>query len=214
MWEGALDYYTTRAWILRDSAPQRVDALSELEHINFPDPVGCLEAFHTAGGLSMMPWEFAGKVKEMEYKTLRYPGHVAYMEPMRALGLLDLAPVDVKGVSVVPRDVFVALANVKLRAPAARDLVALLVTVTGQRDGVATQITHQLIDRYDEQQGISAMMRTTGYSLSLTGQMLMDGRIDKRGVHPSFQVTPPQMYIDELRRRGIMVEMREECRAE
>src|SRR5690606_25668824 len=47
--EGALDYYTTPSWILRDGKPVTVDALSELEDVEFPEPVGNLEAFHTAG---------------------------------------------------------------------------------------------------------------------------------------------------------------------
>src|SRR5213078_1638430 len=43
--EGALDYYTTSSWVLREGRPQRVDALSELEDVDFPSPVGTLEAF-------------------------------------------------------------------------------------------------------------------------------------------------------------------------
>ena len=44
----------------------------------------------------------------MEYKTLRYPGHVAIMRPIRELGLLDNKPIEVKGQPVVPRDLFIA----------------------------------------------------------------------------------------------------------
>src|SRR6266542_921230 len=50
--EGALDYYTTPSWVLREGKPARVDALSELESVAFPPPVGELEAFHTGGGRS------------------------------------------------------------------------------------------------------------------------------------------------------------------
>src|SRR5690348_17995127 len=50
--EGVLDYYTTPSWVLRDGKPAQVEALSELEHITFPAPVGRLEAFHTGGGRS------------------------------------------------------------------------------------------------------------------------------------------------------------------
>jgi len=56
--EGALDYYTTPSWVLRDGKPARVDALSELEHVTFPPPVGQLEAFHTGGGISTLPWTY------------------------------------------------------------------------------------------------------------------------------------------------------------
>src|SRR5207244_1940946 len=102
--EGALDYYTTPSWVLREGKPTRVDALSELESVTFPPPVGELEAFHTGGGISTLPWAYQGKVRTMEYKTLRYPGHIAIMRPIRELGLLDATPIKVKGKEIVPRD--------------------------------------------------------------------------------------------------------------
>src|SRR5688572_18375847 len=102
--EGVLDYYTTKSWIVRDGRGQQIEALSELEHVEFGDGVGTLEAFHTAGGLSTMAFRYDGKIPTMEYKTLRYPGHAQMMAAIRELGLLDLEPVDVKGMKVVPRD--------------------------------------------------------------------------------------------------------------
>src|ERR1044071_1715918 len=92
--EGALDYYTTLSWVLRDAKRTRVKALSEVEAVKFD--FAELEAFHTAGGLSAMAFRYEGKIPTMEYKTLRYPGHAAIMENIRALGLLDLEPIDVK----------------------------------------------------------------------------------------------------------------------
>ncbi|HEU5049014.1 MAG TPA: saccharopine dehydrogenase C-terminal domain-containing protein, partial [Gemmatimonadales bacterium] len=175
--EGALDYYTTPSWILRNGKPTQVDALSELEDVEFPEPVGTLEAFHTGGGISTMPFAWEGKVQTMEYKTLRYPGHVAIMRPIRELGLISNEPITVKGNTVVPRDVFIAAVHPMLFKPKAPDLVALKVEVSGTRNGAPASTTFQLIDRYDEERGISAMMRTTGYSLSITGQMQADGRV-------------------------------------
>ena len=96
-------------------------------------PVGTLEAFHTGGGISTLPFAYEGKVDVMEYKTLRYPGHVAIMRPIRELGLLDMKPVEVKGKTVVPRDVFIAAVQPKLHKPQGRDLVALQVIVTGKK---------------------------------------------------------------------------------
>ena len=135
--EGALDYYTTPSWILRGGRPVQVDALSELEPVEFPAPVGTLEAFHTGGGISTLPFAYEGKVDVMEYKTLRYPGHAAIMRPIRELGLLDIKPVEVKGQTVVPRDVFIAAVSPRLHKPQSRDLVALQVLVSGLKDGSA-----------------------------------------------------------------------------
>src|SRR5262252_6133796 len=131
--EGALDYYTTLSWVVRGGKRTQVKALSEIEKVEFPSPVGALEAFHTAGGLSTMAWRYEGKIPTMEYKTLRYPGHAHIMEDIRSLGLLDLNPVEVKGMKVIPRDAFIATVGAKLTKPNGRDLVALRVTVEGTK---------------------------------------------------------------------------------
>ena len=200
--EGALDYYTTPSWVLRDGRPTRVDALSELEQVTFPPPVGALEAFHTGGGISILPWAYEGKVRTMEYKTLRYPGHVAVMRPIRELGLLDLTPVKVKGKEVVPRDLFIAAVSPKLTKPEGRDLVALRVEVHG-RNG--QRAAWQMLDYYDEARGISAMMRTTGYSLAVTGLMQVESRIGARGVRTPDEAVPFADYVAELGKRGVEI---------
>jgi lysine 6-dehydrogenase len=204
--EGVIDYYTTPSWVLRHGQPVQVDALSELELVDFPPPIGTLEAFHTGGGVSLMPWEFAGRIDTLEYKTLRYPGHVHIVQAIRELGLFGTDPVDVRGTAVVPRDAFIATASPRLRRPEAHDLVALKVVARGTRDRVPTTVRFRLLDYYDAERGISAMMRTTGYSLSITGQMLVDGRMAQHGVHPAYAVTPYAEYVNELARRGITIE--------
>ena len=200
--EGALDYYTTLSWVLRNGKRTHVKALSEREPVTF-DSLGTLEAFHTAGGLSTMAFRYEGKIPTMEYKTLRYPGHAALMEDIRSMGLLDLAPVDVKGMKVVPRDAFIASVMPKLHKPKGRDLVALRVVVSGTKGGAPAAKTFELVDRYDEAHDISAMMRTTGYSLSITGLMQARGQVTPPGVHTPDECIPAAAYIAELRRRGV-----------
>ncbi len=203
--EGVLDYYTTLSWVVRDGKRTQVKALSERERVEFPKPVGELEAFHTAGGLSTMAFRYEGEIPTMEYKTLRYPGHAHIMEAIRELGLLDLTPVDVKGAKVVPRDVFVSTVGPRLTKPTSRDLVALRVTVDGRKNGAPKQVGWELIDYYDEARGISAMMRTTGYSLSITGQMQARGEITPPGVWTPDECVPAERYIAELDRRGVHI---------
>lgn len=202
---GVLDYYTTCSWVLRDGEPMQVDALTEVEAVDFPRPVGTLEAFHTAGGLSTMPWTYQGRLRSMEYKTLRYPGHAEKMRAIRDLGLLDLQPVQVGGQSIVPRDVFIACAEPRLRQPEAHDLVALRVEVDGRRDGRPHSVRYDLLDYFDASTGISAMERTTGFSLSITGQLQVRGQVQGAGVKTPDQAIPPDVYIAELGRRGIEI---------
>jgi lysine 6-dehydrogenase len=203
--EGVLDYYTTLSWVLRNGQPVRMEALSEVEQVDFPG-AGTLEAFHTAGGLSTMAQRYAGQIETMEYKTLRYPGHADIMRTIRDLGLLDLEPVDVRGTSVVPRDVFMALVGPKLRKDphVSPDLVALRVEVSGEKDGRERTLRWDLLDRFDEDTGITAMMRTTGFSLAITGILQSSGHVPS-GVHTPDEAIPPEPYIVELRRRGVEI---------
>ena len=39
-----------------------------------------LEAFTTSGGLGTMCETFMGRVENLDYKTMRYPGHAALMD--------------------------------------------------------------------------------------------------------------------------------------
>jgi lysine 6-dehydrogenase len=203
--EGVLDYYTTLSWVLRNGKRTQVTALSEIETVRFDGSVGELEGFHTAGGLSTMAFRYEGKIPTMEYKTLRYPGHAKIMEAIRELGLLELKPVDVKGVKVVPRDLVVAAMGPRLTKPGAYDLVALRVVAEGTKNGKPKKVGWELVDYYDKKNGISAMERSTGYSLSITGQMQVRGEIGKSGVFTPDEAIPPEKYIKELAKRGVMI---------
>ena len=203
--EGVLDYYTTLSWVLRNGKRTQVKALSEVEPVEFAPPLGELEAFHTAGGLSTMAFRYEDEIPTMEYKTLRYPGHAHIMEAIRELGLLDLNPVDVKGHKVVPRDLVVAAMAPRLTKPRARVVVALRVTVEGRKDGDRKRLGWELIDFYDAARGISAMMRTTGYSLSITGQMQAKKLIGPPSVYTPDECVPPELYISELAKRGVEI---------
>ena len=203
--EGVLDYYTTLSWILRGGKRTQVTALSEIEAVRFDGSVGELEGFHTAGGLSTMAFRYEGKIPTMEYKTLRYPGHALIMEAIRELGLLELTPVDVKGMKVVPRDLVVAAMGPRLTKPDARDLVALRVVVEGKKGGKPKKVGYELVDYYDEKTDISAMERSTGYSLSITGQMQARGEIGKAGVFTPDEAIPADKYIAELKKRGVVI---------
>jgi len=204
--EGVLDYYTTLSWVVRDGKQMQVKALSEIEELEFPG-AGTLEAFHTAGGLSTMAQRYEGKIPTMEYKTLRYPGHAKMMEAMRDIGLFGLEPVSVKGVPVVPRDLFIATVGPTLRKDyrESPDLVALRVEVEGADKGDDVLLRFDLLDRYDADTGITAMMRTTGYSLAITGALQAAGKI-KPGVWTPDEAMPAREYIAALAERGVVIQ--------
>ena len=179
-------------------------ALSEVEEIAFESPLGRLEAFHTSGGLSTMASCYQGRIPVMEYKTLRYPGHARLIEAMRDLGFFDLEPIEVNDARVVPREVAIAVMGPRLRKAHSPDVVVVRVVVQGTTCGKSSTLTWELVDRMDETRGITAMMRTTGYSLAITGLMQARGLIPP-GVHTPHECVPAGPYLEELATRGIVV---------
>jgi lysine 6-dehydrogenase len=158
-----------------------------------------------------MAWNYRGKVRSMEYKTLRYPGHASVMRAIRQLGLLSQEPVRVDGSAVVPRQMFIACAEPRLRRPSDRDLVALRVVAEGTVDGARKRVVYEVIDLYDEATGVGAMERTTGFSLSVTGQFQARGITNGSGVATAARSVPAQPYVDALAERGIRIRNRIEA---
>jgi lysine 6-dehydrogenase len=152
-----------------------------------------------------MAFRYEGRVPTMEYKTLRYPGHAALMESIRDLGLLDLIPVDVKGHHVVPRDAFIATVGPRLRKANGHDLVALRVSAQGTKGGKPKSVEWELLDYFDTDHGISAMERTTGYSLAITGMMQVRQQVAGAGVLTPDEAVPPALYVSELAKRAINI---------
>jgi lysine 6-dehydrogenase len=87
-------------------------------------------------------------------------------------------------------------------------MVALRVVVEGKQDGAAKQVVFDLIDRYDQKNDISSMERTTGFSLSITGQLQADRKVEP-GVFTPDQAMPGELYIEELSKRGIEIRQSE-----
>ena len=93
--ERLLNKYAERAILIRDGVRLSVEPLTEVEDIEFPEPFGTLEAFNTAGGLSTLASTFAGKVRNLDYKSIRYPGHCAMLKPLRELGFFAREPLTI-----------------------------------------------------------------------------------------------------------------------
>ncbi len=204
---GLINEYIGKAVVLRDGRRVEIETLTELETLEFPQPVGACEAFLTLGGLSTLPWTFEGKVREMDYKTIRYPGHCHQIKTMADLGLLDEEPVQVSGQSVVPRDVFAACVVPRLTAfEDKRDIVLVRAVVTGRRGGQPAEEVYEIVDRYDSETGFTAMMRTTAFPVAIIAHMMADGRITERGVLPLETTVPTDDFLTEMAKRNIRVE--------
>ncbi|MFW9870480.1 MAG: saccharopine dehydrogenase C-terminal domain-containing protein, partial [Candidatus Thorarchaeota archaeon] len=69
-------------------------------------------------------------------------------------------------------------------------------------------VEYETIDYFDEETGLTAMMRTTSFPAAITAMMMADGRISDRGVLTPERCIPPAPFIEELRARGIEIKHR------
>lgn len=196
---GLVNEYLGRATVLRGGEIAEVEAFTEPEAVD--TPIGPLEAFVTSGGTSTAPWTWRGRLDRYDYKTLRYPGHFERVRAMIDLGLLDAAPARVGAAEVSPRALFCAVAGPRLDCGRVRDVVVLKVVARGRKAGRDAEVAIDLVDRFDESTGFSAMERTTGFSAAIVCAMLARGEAPV-GVNPIETAIDPHACVTEIRRRG------------
>lgn len=204
---GLTNEYAESPIFLRDGRPTLVPTMDELEEIEFPPPVGRLEAFTTGGGVSTMPWTFEGKLKTIQNKTVRYPGHFRKLQAFHELGLWNTDPIRVGDQKVVPRELFHALFEPLVTYPEDRDVVVIRVQATGKKGGQPAEVILELMDFYDEETGFTAMERTTGWDAAIVAGMMARGQT-LRGAVPVELAVPPDLFVQELAKRGIQVQTR------
>ncbi|MCU0607588.1 MAG: saccharopine dehydrogenase NADP-binding domain-containing protein [Candidatus Edwardsbacteria bacterium] len=200
--EGLINEYFGTAYIIRKGKTAAVPTFDGLESLEFPKPVGRCQAFVTSGGTSTCPWTFAGKVKEYDYKTVRYPGHYEKIKTLLDLGFFEQSPVDVKGTKVVPRQLSHVLLTKQIDFPQDPDLVVLRVTAVGRHNGKKAVMTMDVMDFQDNKTGFTAMERTTGFPAAIVAHHLVRGLAPK-GAVPLEKAIIPVLFICDFLKRGI-----------
>jgi lysine 6-dehydrogenase len=198
--EGLINEYVERARVIRAGKIVEVESMTELEALEFPAPFGTMEAFQTSGGTSTLPETFFGKVKELDYKTIRYRGHCDKFKTMIDLGLCSSEAMIVDGQPVVPRRVFGDLLVKKLPHD---EPDYVLVRVEFRGDGKT--LRYDIIDAYDPATGLSAMMRTTAFPAAIVALMMARGDVKQKGALPQERCLPPELFMTELAKRNIEV---------
>jgi lysine 6-dehydrogenase len=199
--EGLINEYIEQARVIRGGEITEVDSMTEIESLEF-DGFPPLEAFQTSGGTSTLPDTFLGKIKELDYKTIRFAGHCEKFKTMIDLGLCSSDEIVADFKKVVPRKVFGALLEKHLPSDEP-DLVLVRLEFSGTKDGAAKRLRYDIVDRQDEETGLSAMMRTTAFPASIIAQMMAKGDVTVRGAIPQEKAIDPEKFVAELRRRNI-----------
>ncbi|HEY1393162.1 MAG TPA: saccharopine dehydrogenase family protein [Methylibium sp.] len=172
--EGVINEYCEPCEAIVDGKPTEVPALEEREEFSLDGVL--YEAFNTSGGLGTLCETLAGKVRTLNYRTIRYPGHAAIMKAL----LNDLRL----------RDRRELLKDILENAVPAtmQDVVIVFVTVSGIRADESGQ-KRFLQDTYARKiyshvlHGTmrSAIQITTASSLCAMLDLLAQGKLPQRG---------------------------------
>lgn len=194
---GLINEYAEPCLVIRNGRKRTVPPLADVETLRFPG-FGRLEAFNTSGGSSTLPDTLRGKVRNLDYKTIRFPGHCAQFRLLFDLGLASDEPVEIAGREVSPRAVLVHRLERTLGFET-DDVVLLRVDATGRRAGRAERVRYTLVDFADRRRGLTAMMRCTGFPAALVALTLARGEALRTGVAPGELALEPAGFIRGLR---------------
>lgn len=167
--DGLINEYCHPCEAIHDGQPIEALPLEGLEHFSL-DGVE-YEAFNTSGGLGTLCETWAGQVRNLDYKTVRYPGH-------RDLMTFLLDDLQLKNDQQTLKDIM------RRSMPATmQDVVLVFVTVSGMRRGVLVQevFARKIFAERDGEQPLSAIQITTAAGICAAVDLFREGRLPQRG---------------------------------
>ncbi|MGA2952140.1 MAG: saccharopine dehydrogenase family protein [Caulobacteraceae bacterium] len=175
--DGVINEYCEPCEAIVDGLPRHTRALEECEAFAL-DGVA-YEAFNTSGGLGTLCETLEGKVRNLNYRTIRYPGHAAIMKAL----LNDLRLRDRRHIL---KDILEHAVPATLQ-----DVVIVFVTVSGMKDGSLVQETYanKIYAREMGGRMTSAIQITTASAACAVLDMLADGALRARGFVRQEEIT-------------------------
>jgi len=146
------------------------------------------------------------KLIETGRYSLRWPGWCDFWKPMKQLGFLSDTPVKGLPCELTPNE-FVA----KLLAPRLqykkheKDLAVMLNVFEGPKDGERMVMTCYLSIERDLNTGLMAMSMGVAYPACIVAEMIVNSKIERKGVLSPAKDIPPDLFMAELKTRGIKV---------
>jgi lysine 6-dehydrogenase len=201
---GLINEYVEDAILLDHGKIVKKQSLTELEKIRFPHPFGNMEAFVTSGGCSTLPYTYKDKIFNLNYKTIRYPGHCEKFKTLLELGFAKQKKIKCGNSDISPREVLATLLMDHLPHNE-KDVVLLKVVSKGEKNHNKIRIEYVMTDYYDDITNMTAMMRTTGFPVSIIAQMIEEGIITSHGVFCPEEIVPCKPFFDELKKRHIII---------
>jgi lysine 6-dehydrogenase len=192
---GLINEYAEPCEVISEGKAITVDPLARFEEVEW-DRWGPLEAFSTAGGTSTMCQDYEGSVGELEYKTLRYPGHGRVFRAMRELGLFTEELRSFGEVELAPRTMLLDLLAEHLPAGEPDVVLVRVVATVGN-----AQTMLQMEDVHDGT--FSALARTTAFPATALCDLITRGLVTFRGAGAMSSVAPAGPLLAELEQVGV-----------
>ncbi|HVL38048.1 MAG TPA: saccharopine dehydrogenase C-terminal domain-containing protein [Fimbriimonadaceae bacterium] len=201
--EGLVTEYDYEAVTLREGQIVLVDTLDELETLHI-DELGEMEAFTTSGGTSTAPYTFKDRVRNYEYKTIRFPGHCERIRIFRDFGFWSEEPVRVGDCDVKPRELFYKVFGEALAKFEDKDQCAVRGVGIGKKGGKDARYQVDIFDREDDITGFTSMERLTGFSSSIYAIAIASGEMPDGALRYETAMEG-ERFLEQLQRRGIQV---------
>ncbi|NIR87216.1 hypothetical protein GWO13_06460 [Candidatus Bathyarchaeota archaeon] len=203
-----LDELTLNACPYRNGRYVEVPAFSDEETLRFPEPIGEVKAYIVIHSeLATIPRTIDKGIKNAIFRIIISPAAVSKLKTLDEVGLTSNEALDVKGVSISPREFleryFGSLSRPKIKT--GDEVHVVRVDVVGEKDGEETRCTLDLINDPKPEWNASSSGFVTGVSASIIAQMLARGEVQLRGVVPSEACIRPERFIAELTKRGIRI---------
>jgi lysine 6-dehydrogenase len=202
--QGLTNEYDGPCYNLRDGEVVVLESLSEAQTVDFP-PLGQLEAFCASGTGSTFPWTYRGKLRRFTSRIVRYPGHLAVIRTLKALGFFSEKAIAVDGCVLSPRRLTETLLEpILVGTTPIQDVVVVRVHCTGRAKRRRLRAQVETLVYHDPDTGLTAMQRCTGFDAAIVAAMIARGEIAP-GVSVRELSVDPERYVSELSRRGMEV---------
>lgn len=170
--ESVVDEYTRPCRFRVDGKDVVLEALSEPEEMEFAG-AGRLVAFNTDGIRTLL--RNLPEVPTLVEKTLRYREHYDLMRTLQQAGFL----------AQEHTPMFTEVARKGWRfEEGEEDITVMRLVFEGTlQGGEEARVSFDLLDRYDAGAGLLSMARTTGFTATAIGRLMLTGQLDEWGVH-------------------------------
>lgn len=195
--------------VIADGEVRYVDRYTLGDPVSFEGIDRPLECFYDGFPETLHLVEKFDGVKRCTEVTVRYEGYCEKVNFLDGCGLLSHEPVEFKGGEIVPFEAFSRIIHPKVRLePGERDITVLRVRVQGEENGEETVYNYEMVDRYDDEKGITSMAKTTSYTAAIVARMLGRGEITEKGYVPPVKVLRGGKLAEllaQLEERGVTI---------